>query len=122
MRMTQPQGGTGAPPRRRRHLIDPANPPPRSSSSMSLTQVQAWVLSSLAVTTILHLSAGLIAAALYVDAGRTVPRAGLLVIAGAFGMIAVAAGRAIHRRGILTPWLLLGWIPTLVGAYLVFGR
>ena len=42
--MTHPQGGAAAPPRRR-HLIDPANPPPRSSSAMSLTQVQAWVLS-----------------------------------------------------------------------------
>ncbi|HYH35872.1 MAG TPA: hypothetical protein VD814_12025 [Nocardioides sp.] len=117
--MTQPPS---PPPRRARHLIDPASPPPRSSGSMSLTQVQAWVLSVLAVTTILHLSAGLVVASLYVDPDKPVARVGLLVIAGAFGVIAVAAGLAIHQRPILSGWLALGWLPTLLGAWVVLGR
>jgi hypothetical protein len=87
---------------------------------MSLTQVQKWVLSSLAVTTILHLAAGLIVAAVAVDDSRIDARVGLLVIAGAFGVLAVAAGIAIHGRRLLTPWLLLGTIPAVVGIPLVF--
>ena len=61
-----------------------------------------------------------------VDAGRVPPsatsaRAGLNVIAGAFGVAAVVAGLAIHRRPPLSPWLLLGLLPTVVGLWLTFG-
>ena len=49
---------------------------------MSLTGVQRWVLSVLAGTTIMHLSAGLVVAAYFED--TLVSRAGLLVIAAAF--------------------------------------
>jgi hypothetical protein len=45
-------------------------------------------------------------------------RLGLHVIAGVFGAIAVAAGRAIHGKSILSPWLLLGAVPTAVGLWL----
>jgi hypothetical protein len=107
------------PPRRPKHLIDPHHPRPPQRYSTSLTTVQTWVLSTLAVTTILHLSAGLVVAALY--ASKMDARIGLLVISGLFGVVAVAAGLAIHRRRILSGWLLLGWIPSLVGAYIAFG-
>ena len=40
------------------------------------------------------------------------------MIAGAFGVLAVAAGLAIHKRPLLTPWLLLGLLPALVGLVL----
>ena len=46
---------------RRRHLMDPDNPRPAPSGSMSLSQVQKWVMSVLVVTTILHLVVGLVA-------------------------------------------------------------
>ena len=109
-----------APARRRRHLIDLDNPPPPSPKySMSLNRVQTWVLSTLAVATILHMSAGLVVAALF--APRMDAKVGLLVIGGLFGVVSVAAGLAIHRRRILSWWLLLGWIPAVVGAYLAFG-
>jgi hypothetical protein len=75
-------------------------------------------MSTLAVTTILHLAAGLIIAALYVTTLDA--QIGLLVISGAFGVIAVAVGLMIHQRRPFTPWLALGLLPTAVGAVLVF--
>ena len=110
---------TEAAPRRRRHLMDPANPV-RPVDDRSLTHVQRWVMSTLAVLTIAHLAAGLVLAALETPDTATASRVGLNVIAGAFGVLAVAAGRAIHRRPVLTPWLLLGLVPTAVGLWLAF--
>jgi hypothetical protein len=45
---------------------------------------------------------------------------GLLVIGGLFGVVAIAGGLVIHRKSIFSWWLLSGWIPALVGAYLMF--
>jgi len=105
----------------RRHLLDPNNlPAPSPRAQQSLSRVQKWVLSSLAVTTILHLVAGLILAAVFMDAARQSSRIGLLVIAGAFGVIAIAAGLAIHQRRLLSPWLLLGTIPAAGAAIAMF--
>lgn len=89
---------------------------------MSLSEVQKWVLSTLAVVTIEHLAAGLVIAALFMDESRLDSRIGLLVIAGLFGVIAVVTARVIHQKRLLSPWLLLGFLPTVVGAYLAFWR
>ncbi len=99
---------------RRRHLIDPSNPPPPPTKA-SLSHVQQWVMSVLAGTTILHLSLGLLLAAWYIEGDQLVPVIGLEVIAGIFGVLAVATGLAIHRRPVLSPWLLLGTLPGVVG-------
>jgi len=111
------------PPRRPRHLLDPddlAQSHRRSqSSNESLTNVQRWVMSVLAVTTILHLAAGLVVAAYFMDSSRTGARVGLSVIAGVIGVFAVVAGRLIHGKSALSPWLLLGLAPGLVGVWLV---
>jgi hypothetical protein len=104
-------------PRPRKHLMVPGQPVPRADA-MSLTSVQRWVMSTLAVTTILHLAAGLVVAAMYVDTLDA--QVGLLVIAAAFGVISVAVGLMIHQRRPLSPWLLLGTLPAVVGAFLVF--
>ena len=117
--MTRQSSAPEQPVRRRKHLIDPTNPRPPQRYSTSLSTVQTWVLSTLAVATILHMSVGLVFAAAYVDDDRPDARIGLLVIAGLFGVVSIAAGLAIHRRRILSWWLLLGWIPALVGAYFV---
>ncbi|RYP85494.1 hypothetical protein EKO23_12070 [Nocardioides guangzhouensis] len=109
-----------APVKRRRHLMDPANPRRSSPGGMSLTQVQKWVMSTLAVTTILHLVVGLVVAAAVVDEDRLDAQVGLLIIAGAFGVLSVAAARAIHQKPLLTPWLALGAVPALVGIPFVF--
>lgn len=105
--------------RRPRHLMDPANPRRPSSSGMSITHVQQWVLSVLAATTILHFAVGLVVASLYVGDDRPGSQVGLNVLAGMCGVFAVAAALLIHRRSPLTPWLLVGVVPGLVGLWLV---
>lgn len=111
-------------PPRRRHLMDPAAPRRPSSSAAaqrSLLRVQRWVMSTLAVTTILHLSAGLVLAAVFLPDPRLSAQVGLNVIAAAFGVMAVAVGLAVHGRSPLSPWLALGLLPGLVGLWLTLG-
>ena len=55
--------------------MDPANPRPRRRAGrMSMGTVQRWVMSVLAVTTIGHFSAGLVIAAIFLDAPGPAPR------------------------------------------------
>jgi hypothetical protein len=110
-------------PRRRRHLMDPNNPQPAppAPGSQAIEGVQKWVLSILLATTIFHLSAGLVVAAVFVDETEDAARIGLNVIAGAFGMIAVAVALVIHRKSPVSPWLALGLVPTVVGLVLCYG-
>jgi hypothetical protein len=76
-------------------------------------------MSVLAVTTILHLSGGLVLAAYYIDDSRPSARIGLTAIAAVIGVLAVASGRLIHQKSALSPWLLLGLAPGIVGLWLV---
>jgi hypothetical protein len=115
-----------APPvqKRRRHLMDPNAPRPvrdPDAEDRSLTTVQRWVMSTLAVTTILHLSAGVIIAAATQSDPPLSAQIGLNIIAGALGVMAVVAALAIHGRSILSWWLLLGAVPTAVGLSLTLG-
>ena len=101
--------------------MDPANPRPRPGRpGPSLTHVQMWVLSVLAVSTLLHFAAGLVLAAFYVDDDRTDAQIGLLVLAGIFGILSVLAGAAIHRKRLVSGWLVLGLVPAVIGAYFLF--
>lgn len=109
----------------RGHLLD-LNAPRRvvqdpEKDARDLARVQRWVMSVLAVTTILHLVVGLVVAAVMLDDAPDTSKVGLTVIAGIFGAIAVATGLAIHGRRILSPWLLLGLVPTATGLWLIFG-
>ena len=108
-------------PKRRRHLMDPANPQRQvrqSSGGMSLDTVQKWVLSVLAATTIVHLAGGLVIAAMFVEEDRTDARIGLNVLAAAFGVLAVAVFRGVHQFKPLSWWLLVGLLPGIVGLWL----
>lgn len=112
-----------APRKRPRHLMDP-NAPRRpqdfATEKRQLTRVQQWVMSVLAVTTILHMSAGLVIAAAFLPEERgTGPQIGLCAVAAAFGVAAAATGLAIHKHRVLSPWLALGVLPGVVGAWLV---
>ncbi|WP_235735692.1 hypothetical protein [Nocardioides alcanivorans] len=80
--------------------------------------MQRWVASTLAVTTILHLVAGLVLAAMVVPDEKTSAMVGLNVIAGAFGVIAVASWLLIHGRRVLSWWLLLGLPVIPIGLWL----
>lgn len=102
--------------------MDPDNPRParRSGDGMSLDTVQKWVLSVLAFVTIMHLAAGLVIAAMFVDDDRTSAQIGLNVLGAAFGIVAVSAARAIHGKTMASPWLLVGLVPGIVGFWLTF--
>ena len=78
-------------------------------------------MSVLAVTTILHLSGGMVVAAAMLDDSPTSSKVGLSVIAGIFAAMAVATGRAIHGARVLSPWLLLGLAPTAIGLRFALG-
>ncbi|GEP38284.1 hypothetical protein NPS01_19470 [Nocardioides psychrotolerans] len=114
--MTQEQ-----PVRRAKHLMDPDAPrrAPDPGAAARVQWVQTWVMSVLVVTTIGHLAAGLAIFAQYVDEDARSAGIGLSVLAGAFGVIGVAAGLAIHRKSLVSPWLLLGVLPGVISAYLV---
>jgi len=87
---------------------------------MSLGRVQRWVLSTLAATTILHLSIGLVVAAVFAE--RTDAQVGLLVIGAAFGVVAMVTAFVIHQRRPVSPWLLLGLLPSVAGAWSLWLR
>ena len=109
---------SGSPPRVRTPLMPPGNPRPVNREPMSLGVVQKWVLSTLAATTIMHLAMGLVVAAAFSE--RLDAQIGLLVIAGAFGTLAIVAALLIHQHRLLSLWLLLGLLPSAVGALVVF--
>ena len=117
--MSEPQAK-----KRPRHLMDPANPrrevKSQATGSMHLEPVQKWVLSILAATTIVHLAGGLGDRGDVHQQLRTDAQIGLNILAGAFGVIAVAVFRAIHQFKLLSPWLLIGLVPTVVGLWLTF--
>lgn len=107
-------------PRQARHLMVPGQPRPQPTGGMSITTVQRWVLSSLALITIEHLAGAIVLAAVLTDASRTGTRIGLLIVATGFALVGVAAARLIHQRTPLSPWLLLAAIPGAVGAWFCF--
>jgi hypothetical protein len=98
--------------------MDPANPV-RQVNDRHLTQVQRWVVSALAVTTILHLSVGLVLGSLFLDVDAPVSRFGVSIIGGLFGVVAAGVGRLIHQKPIASPWLAVGFLPGVVGIVLV---
>lgn len=107
-------------PRARKHLMDPGNPRPTNREPMSLGRVQRWVLSTLAATTILHMSFGLVVAAVFSD--RRDAQVGLLVVAAGFGVVALTTALVIHQRRPVSLWLLLGLLPSLAGAWWLWLR
>jgi hypothetical protein len=114
-----------APAKPRKHLMVPGQPRPAPARSMSLTSVQRWVMSTLMVSTGLHMAGGLVLAAHYVDVRSSA--IGLLVISAAFGIVAMAAGLLIHRTPLRVaggrlphPLLLAGLLPALLGVWWIF--
>ncbi|NYI47508.1 hypothetical protein BJ993_004588 [Nocardioides aromaticivorans] len=106
-------------PARRRHLMDPNAPrkAPDPKDLERLQRVQRRVMSVLLVTTVLHLSVGLVIAADHVDEDRLDARIGLNVIATAFMVGGIAATLLINHRSWKSPWLLLGLLPGIVGIW-----
>lgn len=119
---SRPDPGSAPAARPRKHLMVPGHPRPQARYSSSVTQVQKWVLSSLALVTFGHLCVGLVVAALLAPSNRVASLVGLLVISGLLGVVAVVAVLLIHKKSLATPWLLMGFLPTAVGAYLAWRR
>jgi len=110
-------------PKPRRHLITPGAPrPPARPNAMSTVQVQKWVTTVLTVVILGHLAEALVIFALLSPRDHPASRVGLLVIAGIVGLLAAGGVRAIHRRRLVSPWLLLGLIPAASGIYLGYLR
>jgi hypothetical protein len=90
---------------------------PDAEDHARLQRVQRRVVSALVITTVLHLVAGLVIAAEHVDDGRIDAKVALNVIAAAFMVGGIAGTLAINGRKLLSPWLLLGPVPGIVGIW-----
>ncbi len=111
-----------AQPRRARHLMDPNALPQRQATydDASVRRVQRWVMSALVVVVAFLLAGGWVLIAGWIvskPAGQWV----LLGNAAAFGVAGVAGALVIHQRRWLSPLLLLGFVPLVVGAVWIFG-
>jgi MFS-type transporter involved in bile tolerance (Atg22 family) len=83
---------------------------------MEVERVQRWVASALVLTVATLFSTGMAILSGTVD--RAGARPGLLTISCVVGLMAMAGVRVINRRSILTPWLLLAFLPAaVVGSY-----
>jgi len=89
---------------------------------MSVTAVQRWIMSTLALVTVEHLAAGIVLAAVFINDSRAGDRIGLLVIATVLAAGGIVAFRLIHQKPALSPWLVLALLPAGIGAWLCFWR
>ncbi|WP_067428419.1 hypothetical protein [Nocardioides jensenii] len=82
---------------------------------MKVERVQRWVMSALLTTVGFILAGGLCFLAAVAD--RPGARPGLLIIAAIVGTITLAGVRTINQLSILSAWLVLGLVPSAVGAW-----
>lgn len=85
---------------------------------MKVERVQRIVGSSLAMTIAAILAGGLCFLAAVAEGGGAKP--GLLIIAGAIGVITMVGVRVLNQLSVLSPWLLLGLLPATIGWYFLF--
>jgi hypothetical protein len=83
---------------------------------MQVERVQRWVASALVLTVCALFATGLAILSGTVD--RPGARPGLLGISCVVGLMAMTGVRVINARSLLTPWLLIGFLPAVtVGSY-----
>ena len=83
---------------------------------MQVERVQRWVASALVLTVCALFATGMAILSGTVD--RAGARPGLLVISCVVGLMAMVGVRVINQRSVLTPWLLLAFLPAaVVGSY-----
>ncbi len=80
---------------------------------MEVERVQRWVMSALLVTVAFIFAGGL--ALLSASSVQDGARPGLLVMATIAGVLGIAGVRVIHAKSLITPWLLAGVLPALLG-------
>ena len=80
---------------------------------MEVERVQRWVMSALVLTVAFIFAEGMaLLSAASVNAGA---RPGLLIISVMVGLVGMVGVRVINARSFVTPWLILGALPALVG-------
>ena len=83
---------------------------------MQVERVQRWVASALVLTVSTLFATGM--AVLSGTVHRSGARPGLLTISCVVGLMAMLGVRVINQRSLLTPWLLLAFLPAVVvGSY-----
>jgi hypothetical protein len=83
---------------------------------VEVERVQRWVASALVLTVATLFATGLAILSGTVD--RAGARPGLLAISCVVGLMAMAGVRVINGRSVLTPWLVLAFLPAVVvGSY-----
>lgn len=83
---------------------------------MQVERVQKWVMSTL-LTTVLFIFAGGLALLGQHLPERNGADVGLVVLAGFIGVTAILGIRAINALPLVTPWLVLGITPAILGWY-----
>ncbi|CAN5252496.1 MAG: transcriptional regulator [Nocardioides sp.] len=87
---------------------------------MDVEQVKTWVATSMVMAVVmLHAVAVAALGAFGPDKGGA--RVGLFVIASLLSVLAIGAARLIHKKPVLTPWLLAGPVPPLLVYWVVLG-
>lgn len=107
-------------PKARTHLMVAGQSRAPAPTTHSTVMVQRWVITVLMISVFLHLAAGLVVAAYFAESRGLSSQIGLLVIAGVMGCLVVGAAFAVHQRSPLTPWVAMGLVPSVVGAYFCF--
>jgi MFS-type transporter involved in bile tolerance (Atg22 family) len=79
---------------------------------VQVERVQRWVASALVLTVCTLFATGMAILSGTVD--RAGARPGLLTISCVVGLMALSGVRLINRKSLLTPWLLLGFLPAVV--------
>lgn len=87
-----------------------------------LHRVQRRVISVLVITTLIHLTVGLVLAADAVDDDRLDAQIALILLGAAFYLVGIAAVRAINKKPLLTWWMLTGLVPVAAGLWWVVLR
>ena len=99
--------------------MDPSLPrkAPDPGDLERLQRVQRRIVSALVLTTILHLAVGFVIAADHVRDDRIDAKVALNLIAAAFMVGGIAGTLVINGRRPLSPWLLVGLLPAVVGIW-----
>jgi len=80
---------------------------------MDVVRVQRWIASALVMTVAFLFAGGVaIASATSQQSGA---RPGLLTVSIVVGLMAMIGVRVINAKFVLTPWLVLGALPALLG-------
>ena len=87
-----------------------------------LQKVQRRVISVLVITTLVHMTIGLILAAEAISDDRRGAQVILILLGAAFYLVGIGAVRAINTKPLLTWWMLSCVIPVAAGLWWVVLR